>query len=272
MKIILSYWHFDNISTSFILILCLLYAYAVNFTFRKKARYFFTGIFVVIVSVASPLHFFGEHYLFFAHMIAHVLLLLVAAPLIVMGIPLKNNFESSLKSFSKVLSRLPFLGWFTGAAVMWIWHIPYVYDRLFIMLPMGAQHEMHMNALSYLHMLSLLLAGIIFYWPVINPYCQYRITPLPGILYLSTACIGCSVLGLLITFAPEGMYSHYSAMHDSYGLLSYIRNDWGISASIDQKIGGLVMWVPCCFVYLSVAMHLLMKFFSEKDEVIALPV
>ncbi len=265
MRSIFLYWHFDVITISFIVLLCLLYLYTINFKLINRSAYFFSGTLILLIAVASPLHFIGENYLFSAHMISHVLVLLIAAPLIVAGIPQENRFKNFLIKFSEVFFRRPFAAWITGVSIMWIWHVPYIFNHLFMMDGMSAGAAHSMGALMYIHMLSLLVAGFIFSWPVINPYRQQRIGSLTAVLYLSTACVFCSLLGLLITFAPVGTYSHYVNAMDMYGYSSIIRNEWGISAATDQQMAGLIMWVPCCFIYLSASMYLLVKWFDKKD-------
>ncbi len=265
MHSIFSYWQFDIITISFIVLLCLLYLYSINFKLINRSIYFFSGIIILLVAVASPLHFIGENYLFSAHMISHVLVLLIAAPLIVAGIPQENRFKNFFIKFSEILCRMPFTAWITGVSIMWVWHVPYIFNQLFMMHGMSAGAAHSMNALMYVHMLSLLIAGFIFSWPVINPYRQQSIGSLTAVLYLSTACVFCSLLGLLITFAPVGTYSHYLNAMDMYGYSSLIRNEWGISAATDQQMAGLIMWVPCCFIYLSASMYLLIKWFDHKD-------
>ncbi len=258
-----SFWHFDFIVTLFIIALCGLYFYAINFRLKKQALYFFSGIFLIILCVASPLHFLGENYLFSAHMLSHVLIILIAAPLIVAGIPQENKFKKPLQFFSKKIIKIPVISWFAGVSIMWIWHVPYIFNQLFSMNGMANSTMHSMSFLMYVHMLSLLIAGIIFCWPVINPY--RRIAPLTGVLYLSTACVFCSLLGLMITFAPAGIYTQYIPLMDPYGYLPIIRNTWKISIADDQQIGGLIMWVPGCFIYLSASMLLLIKWFDEKQ-------
>lgn len=249
------------------MLLCVLYLYLIRFKWQKQSVYFFAGILLLILCVVSPLHYLGEHYLFSAHMLTHTLILLVAAPLLIAGIPEENKMQNAFLYLSKKTKQYPFLCWLAGVGVMWLWHVPSVYNQLFVMnnaMVMPAVH--HMNVLSYIHMLSLLIAGMIFCLPVINPYSSYRLTPLFGVLYLTSACVGCSLLGLLITFAPAGTYTHYISMNQSDSILSLIRNNWNISAAADQQAGGLIMWVPCCFIYLSAAMILLLKWFDAKGE------
>jgi len=262
MRSIFSYWRFDILTITFIVGLCVLYFFAVNFKIKKRSFYFFSGIFLLILCISSPLHFFGENYLFSAHMLSHVLIILIAAPLIVAGIPAENKFKKTLLALSKI--RKPIICWFVGVGIMWLWHIPYIFNSLFAMPAMGSSHSM--NPLMFLEIVCLLIAGTIFSWPVINPYKEYRIAGIAGVLYLSTACVFCSILGLLITFAPLGTYFHYQHLVEGYGYLPMIRNDWKISAAVDQQIAGLIMWVPCCLIYLIASMILLIKWFDEKQS------
>jgi cytochrome c oxidase assembly factor CtaG len=101
---------------------------------------------------------------------------------------------------------------------------------------------------------------MLFCWPLAGPVPRYHIHPLQGVLYLFTACITCSLLGLLITFAPLGTYHHYldmDAMMHSTG-----SGPWGLSRAADQQAAGLIMWVPCCFIYLAGCLLLLQRWFA----------
>ena len=256
MRSIFSYWHFDPIVILFLSVLCIMHLYAIHFKLRKQSLYFFAGILFIILCVASPLHFLAKNYLFSADMVSHVLLLLIAAPLLVAGIPKENRFKKFFLKLSTNKIRIFALCWFTGVGIMWFWHIPYIFNQA------TSGHGMGM---MYLQWLSMLVGGIIFCWPVINPYREHRIRPLTAVLYLSTACMFCTILGLMITFAPLGIYSHYLNITDSYGYLNLIRNQWKISAGVDQQAAGLIMWVPCCFIYLTASMAILINWFDKKE-------
>ena len=258
-------WHFDMGITIFVVAAAMLYLYISRFTITRNCVYFFSGLALMTIALASPLHVIGMHYLFSAHMITHILLLLIAGPLLVAGIPKDNRLQPLLQNVSKLLYKAPFIAWMLGVSVMWLWHIPALFDQLVAMKNM---HENTMSLLSYTHIFSLLVAGILFSWPLINPYEQYRINALNGVFYLTSACVFCSLLGLLITFAPQGLYTGY-VMHDM--ALQTVRTQWGISAEMDQQMAGLIMWVPCCMIYLTGAMLLLKKWFSEKDEAVLMP-
>ena len=222
---------------------------------------FLCGILIFLTGSAIPLPGLDNNLPFSDHMLRHTALLLLAAPLIAMAIPSANRLRPQLTDLSRLTARLPFLAWFAGIGMMWISHIPALYNS-----PLGSDtaiiscapfhttsiHAASLSAISLvphialLHDLALLLAGFIFCWPVITPYPSFRLPPLNAILYLSSACVACSLLGLFITFAPRGIYR-------------------GISIT-DQQVGGLIMWVPCCFLYLSASMLLLVRWLSLKDR------
>jgi putative membrane protein len=265
MHSFISYWNLDAIMILFMMLICLGYLYLTDFKFIKRSVFFIAGFVLIIISVASPLYFLGENYLMSAHMLSHVLLLLIAAPLLVLGIPEKNN-NPFLVRVSEKLSAIPWLPWMAGVCIMWFWHIPAVFNRLLEWPAMDFTHPFSVHILSDLHLISLILCGIIFCWPVIGPFREQRLLPLHAVLYLSAACIFCSILGLLITFAPMGIYTPYMHIEDHFGFLNMIRNEEGISAIVDQQAGGLIMWVPGCLIYLSASIYILMKWFNEKNH------
>ena len=257
MRTLLSYWHLDGSMALFLILLCLGYFYFTGFKIVKESVCFLAGFLLIIISVASPLYFLGQNYLMSAHMLSHVILLLIAAPFIVLGIPEARNNKLLFK-FSENLLKFPWLTWMAGVCIMWFWHIPIVFNRLF--------EGNYSEVLQNIHLISLLLAGILFSWPVIGPVKSSRMAPLNAVLYLSAACIFCSILGLLITFSPAGIYTRYIHTADHFGFLNMIRNQRGISAVVDRQIAGLIMWVPGCLIYLSVSMYLLMNYFKTKNE------
>ena len=267
MHSLLTYWHLDFPLLIFLICICLLYISMGGFKNNNKSVYFLTGLILIIFSIASPLHFLGENYLMSAHMLVHVILLLIAAPLLVLGIP-ENNRNNFLSRLSGKISKIPWLAWMTGVCIMWFWHIPIIFNHLFLTHDQRGEMNGGLNSvyiLNDIHLISLIIAGIIFSLPVAGPNPRRRLLPLNAVLYLSAACIFCSILGLMITFAPAGIYTGYIHIDDRFGFLYMIRNQHGISALIDQQMAGLIMWVPGCLIYLSASMYLLLKWFKEKN-------
>jgi putative membrane protein len=113
-------------------------------------------------------------------------------------------------------------------------------------------------------MLSLIVLGIIFIWPVFTPISLKKMEPLQSALYLFSACVGCTVLGIFITFAPLGLYTVYYTGSNA-SVLNLIQNNWGINSEVDQQMAGLIMWVPACFVYLTNIMIKLFKWYKSSE-------
>ncbi|MEO6904218.1 MAG: cytochrome c oxidase assembly protein [Bacteroidia bacterium] len=253
-------WHADLATCVFLALIVSIFYSLGGFRFKKSIYCFFSALFLFILVTFSPLHYLGMHYYFSAHMIAHIIILLVCGPLIIVSIPISSPtfFFKKIEALSSLLFKYPLISWITGAVVMWLWHIPYVFDASF-----AHMHE-SLNFMPLMHSASMLLAGMIFSWPLVGPFLKYRIHPLVGIVYLFTACISCSLLGLLITFAPPNTYHHYVNTSSSIGMSV---NPLGISAIEDQKAAGLIMWVPCCLIYLTGCIYLLQQWFAVDDTI-----
>ena len=264
MHSIFSYWTFNSFDIAFISLMSFLYLYAINFRLTKQSFYFFSALILIIICVTSPLNYLGENFLFSVHMLLHVLLLLIAAPLLVAALPAENKFHKFFLFISKKIYKAPLATWLTGVVIMWVWHVPFIFNKMVSMHGMQSS-SLSMTFFMNMHLVSLLIAGTLFCWPVINPYKEYRIGSLAAVLYLSSACVFCSLLGLLITFAPAGTYTSYIVNNDANGFSSIIRNYLKISLASDQQMGGLIMWVPCCFIYLSASMIILIKWFQKED-------
>jgi putative membrane protein len=268
MQTFFTHWHIDFWIFLFLIFISWGYLQLTRFRLSGISRYFFAGLALIILSVASPLRFLGENYQMSAHMMSHVILLLIASPLLVMGIP--EDFQNkSANAFFRRISKYPVLCWATGVCIMWFWHIPAIFNHLYD--PSAYQEYekgfFHVGGIvQNIQMISLISAGIVFSWPILGPVRSQRIPPLNAVLYLSGACVFCSILGLLITFAPQGVYAHFEQPFDRIGFLNMIRNQNGISAVVDQQIAGLIMWVPGCLIYLSASMFLLMNWFKAKKQ------
>lgn len=259
MKQLFSYWSFDLSSVS----LMLLIIFYVLKTKRIKKSILISILALLILCFFSPLHILSAHYLFSAHMLVHVILLLCVGPLLILSLSPHRKQLVRLFSF---LKQHPAVGWLAGVGIMWFWHIPLLFNTV-----MAQSHQSSFYFVSIVETLSLMVAGFLFSAPIIHPGKEYRIDALSGVVYLFTACIGCSLLGLLISFAPAGTYHHFLSMHDAWGLNEIILQQWGLTQAIDQQAAGLIMWVPCCLFYVTGAMYLLVQWFKQKEEVIAYP-
>jgi putative membrane protein len=201
---------------------------------------------VLAICLANPFPLMDHAFPFSAHMIGHTAMQLIVAPLLALAIPAQNPFKKALMALSGIGARYPVLTWFAGVGIMWVWHLPALYNAM-PMMGMSHQSTVLPTILLVIHSVSLLIGGFIFCWPLVTPYKECRLTPLAAVLYLGTACVFCSLLGLLIAFAPPAIYHH--------------------TTPADRQTGGLIMWVPCCFLYLAVCMYLLINWLSLKSDI-----
>ena len=233
---------------------------------QARAGLYFAALGLLALVEFSPLHYLGMHALFSAHMVAHIVVLLLCGPLLVLGLPpqLSPAVARHLAGFSSWLRGHTWLAWLAGVGIMWGLHVPAVFDASFG----GMNAAFGLPAL--LPIVAMLLAGALFSWPLFGPSAEAHLHPLVGVVYLFSACVGCSLLGLLITFAPADTYQHYAraAWCGTASLApDFANNPWGLSLADDQQAAGLIMWVPCCFIYLGGCMYLLVKYFGADEGV-----
>lgn len=257
-QVLASTWHFEPwvLATSILLITGYVYATRGNFT--KDTILFLAGVSVFFVILTSPLSMLGKTYLFSANMIQHITLLLIVPLLLLFGIPPslieKVSARSALMKPMRILGH-PLIAWFFGVGAMWIWHLPSLHDAV-----------LRNEGLYIAQQFSFIIFGAIFWWPVFAPIDRVRLSPLKSTLYLASACLGCSILGIFITFASVGLYTAYLNPVDTYGILSLLRNDLCITPGVDQQIGGLTMWVPGCLIYLFASMLTLVRWYKSPED------
>jgi len=218
--------------------------------------YFALGWISLVLALDSPLHELGEQ-LFWAHMTQHEILMLIAAPLLVLGRPLipflwalsptwrdRTARLGRSEPFKRVWSTVsaPLCAWLLSAMALWIWHFPLLFDKTL--------HSYWIHAAQHI---TFLLTALLFWWPRVNR------TPALGyggsLLYVFTTILHTSVLGALLTFAPRPWYASYLTTAPS----------WHLTALEDQQLGGLIMWIPAGTLLLIVALVLLVKWIQESQ-------
>lgn len=219
---------------------------------------FWIGWLTLVVALLSPLHRLGEA-LFSAHMTQHELLMVLAAPLLVLGRPLIVSLfalPAAWRSPATAWTRLPFIrgtwNFFTGAAMVWvihaftiwIWHIPALYeatlDNEFIH---AMQHTMFLGA------------ALLFWWTLIHG-AYGRLGYGIAFVYVFTTAIHTSVLGALMTFAQRIWYPIYDGR----------TAPWHLTPLQDQQLGGLIMWIPSGTVFIVAGLAMFAAWIGESDR------
>jgi cytochrome c oxidase assembly factor CtaG len=243
------------------------YMAALRFRYTPAAPRFFAGVVVLLLALVSPIDLLGDRYLFSVHMFQHLLLILVVAPLLIVGIPAhlwrRLLRRRALDRIERVLRR-PLVAWLPAVGILWLWHLPALYEA-------ALEHP----AIHVGQHLSFLVTATIFWWPVLTPVRERRLPLAPTLGYLLTAAAANTLLGILLTFAPAGLYPAYRHPLDLLGLLPLIRNTWGLTPTVDQQLGGLIMWVPGGLVFLGAVLVTLIRWLGSgagEDEPELIPV
>jgi putative membrane protein len=190
------------------------------------------GLTVMWIVNASPLAHL-DHHLLTAHMVQHLLLMLVAAPLILFGA------RSIVAKWQPQLT----LCWLAGTVTVLAWHVPAIFD---LALQSQSWHKFEHA--------SFFLAGILFWWPVVQP-APYSRWSVPVYLFLAT--LPCDVLSAFLAFCGHVVYRPYMSIHD--GL-------FGLSPLDDQALAGALMWVTVTFAYLIPALVLMARLLSSERK------
>lgn len=224
----------------------------------RRSMCFIAGVLVLCLSLVSPLDPLGDTYLFSAHMVQHLLLILIVPPLLLLGLSLQRVsvwlLNPQVRQAASFLGN-PVVAWCSNIGMMLAWHLPALYNAA--------------NASVAIHVtehLCFLVTGCMFWWPVVTPMESERMHPGRAMLYLFGAAAVSTALGILITFLPVGHYEPYLNPPDELGALHLIRDQWGISAAEDQKLAGLLMWVPGCTIYFLAMLVELGRWFSQPAE------
>ena len=193
---------------------------------RIRPWYFAAGILITYIALQSPIDRGGDEYLFSLHMLQHLLLMMLAPPLVLLGIagirtPPAHRYRAARRVWWAVTRPWPSIVLFN--AVMLVWHIPALYDTTLTTEP-----------IHVLEHVSFIAVGIVFWWAIVDPVrgsATKSVSPLVKIAAMVVAGIPPTVLGLIFAISPVAFYSFYA---DAPRL-------WGISAVSDQSYGGVLM-------------------------------
>jgi putative membrane protein len=207
----------------------------------RRTISFYAGLGILVVALLSPLHALSE-VLLSAHMVQHLLLILIAAPLIVYGaslVPLMMGLPRSIRRFTQRIRSIvpptlkillnPVVVGCLHALAMWSWHLPALYRW-------GLQSS-SVHALEHASFLS---TALLFWALVIDAGRRRRPTYGAGVVLVFATMLQSSALGAVLTFATRPLYSVHIVR----------AREWGIEPLVDQELAGLIMWIPAGAIYL----------------------
>jgi putative membrane protein len=223
-----------------------------------EAASFWTGWTVLALALLSPIHEMGEA-LFSAHMIQHELLMVVAAPLLVLGRPLLPWLwalapesrqvvgsvarATTVRRLWAVVTRLD-VATALQVLVILAWHVPALFQR-------SVRSE---SVHAAMH--AIFLAAALLFWWVIFYGARARLRYGAAVLCLFLTTVVTGGLGALLTLARYPLYPVYAST----------TRVWGLSPLADQQLAGLIMWIPAGLGYLLAALWLVRAWLAESDR------
>jgi putative membrane protein len=225
----------------------------------RRAWCFVGGLVAVVVALVSPLDALSGA-LASAHMVQHVILVSVAAPLLAVSAPGVTLLRGAPLAVRRATGRWrrrlglrppvvhalanPVTAWLLHAGVLWLWHAAVLYEAAL------AQPVVH--AVEH----GTFLASALLFWRVVaGARGPGRATAGIGVLLVFGMALQSVFLSVLLTFAREPWYAGYAASTEA----------WGLTHLADQQLAGVIMWVPAGAVYIGAGLALLVAWIGSTE-------
>lgn len=194
---------------------------------RTRPTIYGVSLLLMFFSLNGWVHDLSDSYLFTAHMVQHLVLALIVAPLMIMGTPgwmLRPALQVRWIAAAASRATQPIASFAIFNVMLIAWHLPPLYNLAM------SHHSVHI-----VEHLLLLAASVIMWWPVLSPMPELPRTSYPGqVLYLFLMTIPMSLVSVSIAYSGSILYPAYASaprvMH--------------LSPMEDQLLGGLTMWIP----------------------------
>ena len=232
---------------------------------------YWTGIVIIALALLSPIETLSGQ-LFFMHMIQHLLLVMLAPPLLMLAEPMpalmwglpggaRRHVGGALSALlrEKSIARRA-LRAATAPGVVWLlfvvflvgWHDPLAYNA-----------TLRSNLVHDVEHLSFFITAMLYWWHVVGaaPRIHKRLSRTAQIVYVIAAIPPNMITGVVIAFAGQVIYRYYLA----------VPRVWGISALDDQILGGVIMWVPGSMMYMIAVLILTARWLQGEERKPPLP-
>lgn len=205
---------------------------------RWQVWSFTGGMVLLVIALISPLDALGGA-LFSAHMVQHLLLFLVAPMLLALSRPnvaipwalpvasrkpflVWAHRQPVIRGFQSIWSN-PIVVWVTFCTVLWIWHVPAMYDA-----------ALRSDLVHSIEHVSFLLGAFVFWSYLIQTRQHRRVKNGLTVLFVFTTTVQSGLLGAILTFAGVTLYDGHAPFTEA----------WGLSVLEDQQLAGVLMWIP----------------------------
>lgn len=258
---VLTAWRPDLLLLGMLAIATVLYVRGLprNQPMTRQRRAYFGAMVAIVVALMSPVEAVAG-VLLTAHMIQHVLLIAVAAPLlayagpgtaILRGLPI--TFRSATVSARRsagmditVIRRFrhPLARWGALTGSLWLWHASLLYD--------GALNAEWMHRVEHVAF----FAGAFVFWSVIVGPRHVRIERGIGTILVFLLVLQGVVLSALLTFSTSVWYDTYAQPAPG----------WNLDPLTDQHLAGLIMWFPTGLIYTGIGLMTLVQWIADSER------
>lgn len=216
----------------------------------RQIATFTAGVMVIFISLLSPIHALSDNYLFSMHMVQHVLLTLVAPPLLILGTPdwlIRPLLRTNLAFRAARLAVHPIIAFALFNFIFSVWHIPTLYATSL------NNHAVHIGE----HLLFMGTA-VIMWWPIVSMMPELPRLPYPIQMgYLFLLSVAQIIVFAIITFAKEPLYEFYVSAP----------RIWGISPLLDQQLGAIIMKIGGGILFLTLFIVIFFRWFKHEEEI-----
>ncbi len=227
---------------------------------------YYLGLFFIALALLSPIDVLSGQ-LFMFHMIQHLLLIMFAPPLLLLANPMPFilwglpdswrhyvgrglshllHRESSVRNGIRLVTATGVV-WLIWVVSLFAWHDPVLYDA-----------ALRSEFVHNLEHLMFFVASMLFWWHVTGagPRIHKQLAYGGRIGLLIGAIPPNMLLGVVLAFATTALYSYYTA----------VPRLWGIDVVTDQRLGGLIMWIPGSMMYIIAVLILVFRLFGKEKE------
>ncbi|MCB8988788.1 MAG: cytochrome c oxidase assembly protein [Ardenticatenaceae bacterium] len=232
---------------------------------------YLAGLVILGIALMSPIDVLGGQ-LFFMHMIQHLLLIMIVPPLLLIanpmavvlwglpdgarrkiggGISVALHRDSYLRQLIRAVTA-PGLVWLVWVIVVIGWHDPNMYNW-----------ALRSDFVHDLEHLSFFLVSMVYWWHVTGagPRIHKQFGLLGRIIFVVAAIPPNMLTGIVLAFADSPIYTYYLA----------VPRIWNISVMTDQRVSGVVMWIPGSMMYIIAALILIGQLLDQEERKPSLP-
>lgn len=218
---------------------------------RRQRVSFLSGLALLFIALGPPMDDWSDWFLLSAHMVQHLIIMLVVPPLLLIGTPgwLIRPVVTKFRGVERAgyyLTR-PLVSLIIASVVMVVWHFPQLYNAA---LKSEVLHSLeHMMFIGTSLLMWWAICGNLKEWPRLNEPLQ--------VLYLFATTFPMMVVGAFVTLSNSVIYTPYAEQTE---------RPFGIGVMSDQQYGGLIMWLGSFAYIFALISFIFIRWASNQEK------